>query len=751
MLASLIFLQCNVQNRENTPRKEKKAKMETDLQQATSLYRKVASIPTIKSGTISKDENDASCVHITWAADTLDFENNGKISTERSATVVLPNTGGQHVLGDARVLKRVAAPSVVDAKGAGYASPSGKRRFYVSPNGSAEDLALIVIDLTGVTKRIPIDKKHGALFPSPFFQNVTWSQDESKVLYVAERIVAPAAKVWAAAKPPAPSSTPAPSALPLSAFETKQSFGEAHRDFYHLSIFVADFTSGKIREIVPETFSSNSWLSNPLFVNNDEAVWFVVAPYFPEKLGLAHCATRPNQLYETVLLKDNDDAAPPAPVPISHPPTVECFRNLRVRGNLVVSVVPATGCRAHSCTYSLWTIDSRVKTFSCVVPLVDEPVDDFHGLYSCTGSDVFWISDRRILFQTPRRSSCVVYDIDLTTGSLQSISLPSVPISNDADVGNFNVLDVRDDFVLLAHSTTLAAPILILYHVTSRSSQVIDDSGRAKQRELFPEVRHRTSILRLGAAHHDTEVILHQHVEGAQGCNAILGTVFFVHGGPHASDSNSFLLNFQFLLWAGYNIISVNYGGSVGFGQRRIDEILGNIGTNDVADCIAALDAVAPQGPVIVSGGSHGGFLAAHLSGRYPDRFKVSIMRNPVINNASNYWETDINDWCLAECGVTTADVQKFYDCSPIQYAGRVKAATLIGIGLDDMRVPPPQGRSWFYGIRKGQVDVPEASRAPVRLLEYPGTGHAMDSPQASIDFQVHALLFMKAHIGERV
>jgi hypothetical protein len=62
------------------------------------------------------------------------------------------------------------------------------------------------------------------------------------------------------------------------------------------------------------------------------------------------------------------------------------------------------------------------------------------------------------------------------------------------------------------------------------------------------------------------------------------------------------------------------------------------------------------------------------------------------------------------------------------------------------MRVPPPQGRAWYYGIRKGQVNVPEASRAPVRLLEYPGTGHAMDSPQASIDFQVHALLFMKEH-----
>lgn len=57
----------------------------------------------------------------------------------------------------------------------------------------------------------------------------------------------------------------------------------------------------------------------------------------------------------------------------------------------------------------------------------------------------------------------------------------------------------------------------------------------------------------------------------------------------------------------------------------------------DVRDCHAALQATIAAGlidsdRVVVTGGSHGGFLTGHLVGQYPGLFKAAVMRNPVLN-----------------------------------------------------------------------------------------------------------------------
>lgn len=38
---------------------------------------------------------------------------------------------------------------------------------------------------------------------------------------------------------------------------------------------------------------------------------------------------------------------------------------------------------------------------------------------------------------------------------------------------------------------------------------------------------------------------------------------------------------------------------------------------------------------VVVMGGSHGGYLTAHLSAKYPEMFCGAILRNPVIDLSS--------------------------------------------------------------------------------------------------------------------
>ena len=132
---------------------------------------------------------------------------------------------------------------------------------------------------------------------------------------------------------------------------------------------------------------------------------------------------------------------------------------------------------------------------------------------------------------------------------------------------------------------------------------------------------------------------------------------------------------------------SVNYRGSIGFGEQNLRSLLGKVGENDVEDCFRALDVLLGKWKlteadtdIFVQGGSHGGFLGAHLIGQFPGIFRASCLRNPVINMASMFGTTDIPDWTFVESGFeyhydnppVTPPYLELLKRSPIVYAEKV-------------------------------------------------------------------------------
>ena len=55
-------------------------------------------------------------------------------------------------------------------------------------------------------------------------------------------------------------------------------------------------------------------------------------------------------------------------------------------------------------------------------------------------------------------------------------------------------------------------------------------------------------------------------------------------------------MSLAFLASLGYTVVLVNFRGSTGFGEENIQSLPGRVGANDVADCIAALDAAIAKG-----------------------------------------------------------------------------------------------------------------------------------------------------------
>jgi acylaminoacyl-peptidase len=125
----------------------------------------------------------------------------------------------------------------------------------------------------------------------------------------------------------------------------------------------------------------------------------------------------------------------------------------------------------------------------------------------------------------------------------------------------------------------------------------------------------------------------------------------FPHGGPHGVSPTSFSNHLAFYAVCGFSVLLINYRGSTGMGQAALASLPGKCGSQDVADCLAAVELVASRtgkervcsrDNIHIQGGSHGGFLTTHLIGQAPDLFQTAVARNPVCNIAHMIGTSDM-------------------------------------------------------------------------------------------------------------
>eukprot|EP01127_Copromyxa_protea_P011522 TRINITY_DN2901_c0_g1_i1.p1 TRINITY_DN2901_c0_g1~~TRINITY_DN2901_c0_g1_i1.p1 ORF type:complete len:211 (-),score=46.27 TRINITY_DN2901_c0_g1_i1:105-737(-) len=194
----------------------------------------------------------------------------------------------------------------------------------------------------------------------------------------------------------------------------------------------------------------------------------------------------------------------------------------------------------------------------------------------------------------------------------------------------------------------------------------------------------------------------------------------------------------------GYAVIMINYRGSTNFGDNFLDSLPGHVGDIDVNDCIVALDHVLTKddsidvNKVVYYGGSHSGFIGAHLLAR-DYRIKSAVLRNPVTDIGAMLNATDIPDWCHVESGTEKetdeiASLSQMYEKSPIQHVKKVKSPVLLLIGTFDRRVPNINAYAYFHALK--------ACGVKTRLLVYPEDNHALVKPAHSIDLLLNSSIW---------
>lgn len=209
--------------------------------------------------------------------------------------------------------------------------------------------------------------------------------------------------------------------------------------------------------------------------------------------------------------------------------------------------------------------------------------------------------------------------------------------------------------------------------------------------------------------------------------------VLLIHGGPQSASRASFGALSQYLAAQGWLVFMPNYRGSDNLGngyQKAITEQWGKGPGRDVMAGVATLRkrSYVDARRMAVTGWSYGGFMSTWLAGNYPGEWRAALAGAPVTDWLSEYNLSDGNvAWNLVGGSPWTGDRQKIYAAnSPITYATKIRAPTLIMSKTQDFRVPSGQSYMLYHALKDNGVTT--------QFIAYPGRGHFPGDPVRSMD-----------------
>jgi dipeptidyl aminopeptidase/acylaminoacyl peptidase len=206
--------------------------------------------------------------------------------------------------------------------------------------------------------------------------------------------------------------------------------------------------------------------------------------------------------------------------------------------------------------------------------------------------------------------------------------------------------------------------------------------------------------------------------------------VLYIHGGPTASSKESFSTRAQLLAAQGWLVFEPNYRGSDNLGNAYKAAIWNDAGAGPGRDVMSGVEVLKRRGIVdearmAVSGWSYGGYMTTWLLGNYPDQWKAGVAGAAVTSIVDQYDLGDANvrrGYALGGSIYTDpARMQAAIEQSPLTYATKVKAPTLLMSNTGDYRVPITQSYRYYHTLRDNGVEV--------QFIGYPLPGHSPSDP----------------------
>ena len=225
-----------------------------------------------------------------------------------------------------------------------------------------------------------------------------------------------------------------------------------------------------------------------------------------------------------------------------------------------------------------------------------------------------------------------------------------------------------------------------------------------------------------------------------QGAMGKLPVLLLVHGGPQGTFNNSWSYRWNPAVMAsqGYAVVSIDFHGSTGYGQKFTDSIHKNWGGWPLEDlqkgmeAVGKIDAQLDTNNACALGGSYGGYMMNWISGNWPDRFKCLVNHAGIFDLRAMAYETEelwFDQWDNGGPWTTRSDAEKW---NPVNHVAKWKTPTLVIHGERDYRIPYSQSLAAFTALQQQGVES--------KLLVFPDENHWVLKPKNSI--QWHQTVF---------
>ncbi len=225
----------------------------------------------------------------------------------------------------------------------------------------------------------------------------------------------------------------------------------------------------------------------------------------------------------------------------------------------------------------------------------------------------------------------------------------------------------------------------------------------------------------------------------------------FVHGAGYLQNVingwNNYYREFMFndlLTRKGYVVLDIDYRGSAGYGRDWRTDVYDFLGGKDYDDHIDSIDYMVKnygvdQKRIGAYGGSYGGFMAAMLVSRAPERIAAAAALRPVMD-WKNYYAANPG-YTAQRLGFPDKNPEAYKRSSPITYADKLEKPLLILHGMVDDNVHVQDSVQYMEKlIRLGKTKYFD-------VMLYPSENHGFVRPESWTDEYERILGLFERHL----